>query len=262
MTKENIKKIVDDERAEQLTTQLCRHWELATERLAELVQDLEADIDTCVEAEVYAALMRMQSAVMALMKLNEMPTAFLFSEYFDRISKTVSNVSMRQSVMQLIQRMVYNQPVKQQASFFDLVNQTLAQHIALPKEKQEAIKQKFSPMQHILVVCAQYLKPDDLMMLAQVIQSINAEGNTMSQEEITGHLRNMRQTMEELSDKMAESQQKMLILLMMLMLTLEPLVKMLQQNQTDSKAMARMFDKVLMRVRESGEWWDYWKERR
>ena len=39
MTKEDIKKIVDDERAEQLTVQLCRHWEVATERLAVLVED-------------------------------------------------------------------------------------------------------------------------------------------------------------------------------------------------------------------------------
>ena len=64
MTKEDIKKIVDDERAEQLTVQLCRHWEVATRRLTELVQDLEDGIDTCVEAEVYAAIMRMQSCVM------------------------------------------------------------------------------------------------------------------------------------------------------------------------------------------------------
>ena len=33
MTTEEIKKIVDDERAEQLTALLCRHWEVATQRL-------------------------------------------------------------------------------------------------------------------------------------------------------------------------------------------------------------------------------------
>ena len=63
MTKEEIKKIVDDERAEQLTARLCRHWEVATRRLTELVQDLEDGIDTCVEAEVYAAIMRMHHLV-------------------------------------------------------------------------------------------------------------------------------------------------------------------------------------------------------
>ena len=262
MTAEEIKKIVDDERAEQLTTQLCRHWEVATERLVELVQDLEAGMDTCVEAEVYAAVMRMQSAVMALMTLNGMPTACLFSEYFDRICQTVSNVSMRQSVMLLIQRMVHNQPVKQQTSFFDLVSQTLTRHIALSKEQQESIEQSISPTQHIFALCAQYLKPDDLMMVAQVIQNINAEGNTLSQEEITGHLQSMRQIMDELSGKMAESRLKMLIMLTLLMIMPELLVKLLQQNQTKSKLMAHLFDKVLMRVRESNEWWNYWKEQR
>ena len=40
MTTEDIKRIVDDERVERLTAQLCRHWDVATERLEELVQDL------------------------------------------------------------------------------------------------------------------------------------------------------------------------------------------------------------------------------
>jgi hypothetical protein len=106
------------------------------------------------------------------------------------------------------------------------------------------------------------LKPDDLMMVAQVIQNINAEGNTLSQEEITGHLQSMRQIMDELSGKMAESRLKMLIMLTLLMIMPELLVKLLQQNQTKSKLMAHLFDKVLMRVRESNEWWNYWKEQR
>ena len=41
MTTEEIKKIVDDERAEQLTALLCRHWEVATQRLDTLA--LEAN---------------------------------------------------------------------------------------------------------------------------------------------------------------------------------------------------------------------------
>ena len=32
MNEENIRKIVDDERAEQLTAQLCRHWDVASQR--------------------------------------------------------------------------------------------------------------------------------------------------------------------------------------------------------------------------------------
>ena len=111
MNEENIRKIVDDERAEQLTAQLCRHWEVATRRLAELVQDLEGDMDTCVEAEVYATVMRLQSCVTALMELNKIPCFFLFSEYLERISQTVSNTSIRQSAITLLKRLFAEQPV-------------------------------------------------------------------------------------------------------------------------------------------------------
>ena len=76
MTNEEIKKIVDDERVEQLTVQACHHWEIATQRLDELTKELDAKVDTCVEAEIYAAQMRMQSAVMALVELNKMPCAY------------------------------------------------------------------------------------------------------------------------------------------------------------------------------------------
>ena len=99
-------KIVDDERAEQLTAQLCRHWEVATQRLCTLAQEVTEGIDTCIEAEIYAAMMRMQKTAMALMELNKIPTAILFSEYLDRINKTVSNNSIRQSVMTLVQRLL------------------------------------------------------------------------------------------------------------------------------------------------------------
>lgn len=258
MTKEDIKKIVDDERAEQLTVQLCRHWEVATERLAELVQDMEANIDTCIEAEVYAAVMRMQSAVMALMKLNEMPTTFLFSEYLDRIGKTVTNVSIRQSVMTLAQRLLSGVPSKQKGSFFELMNQMLAQHFALSKEQQKDINQTVSSTEYILTVCAPYLNPEDLMMMVSIIQDMNTEGD--NPEEVIGRVKDMRQVMENLATKMSESLQMMLIWLVLLMMLPELLVKKMQQNQTDSKLMAQLFDKVLVRVRESGLWWDYWKE--
>ena len=50
-----IKRIVDDERAEQLTALLCHHWEVATQRLDTLAQEVTSGMDTCIEAEVYAA---------------------------------------------------------------------------------------------------------------------------------------------------------------------------------------------------------------
>ena len=142
MTTEEIKKIVDDERAELLTVQLCRHWEVATRRLEALAQEVELGMDTCIEAEIYAALMRMQSAVMALIELNKIPITFLFSEYLDRINQTVSNNSIRQSVITLIQQLLRGTSTcKQGASFFDLVLQMIAQHVALPVEQQEIIRQ-------------------------------------------------------------------------------------------------------------------------
>ena len=262
MNEENIRKIVDDERAEQLTAQLCRHWDVVSQRLTELAQDLEADLDTCVEAEVYAAMMRMQSSVMALMELHQMPCVLLFSEYLDRIAQSISNTSMRQSVMLLLQRMQTNQPVKQRASFFDMVSQTLAQHSALSKDRQAVINEQVSPMQSIFALCAQYLKPNELMMVAQIIQSMNAEGDATNLEETTKHLQEMRTAMDELTGKMDESLQMMLIWLAILMMLPELIVRIMKQRQADSKLMADVFNKVLARTRESTEWWNYWKERR
>ena len=265
MTTEDIKRIVDDERVEQLTTQLCRHWEVATERLEELVQDLNEEIGTCAEAEIYAAIMRMQSCVMALIELNKLPCAFLFSEYLDRISQTVSNTSIRQSVMALMERLMGEKPVKSQVSFFETITQLLAQHAALPIEQQEAIRQKAiclegSPMSLIIALCAQYMKPEDIMMVAPVFQSMNSDSG--DQAEVAQHVSDMRQAMGDLADKMGDSLQVMLIWLVILMLIPTMIVGLLQQSRTDSPSMARLFNKVLVRVRESNAWWNYWKEHR
>ena len=230
MTEEDIRRIVDDERAEQLTVQLCRHWEVASQRLAELVQDLEDGMDTCVEAEIYAAVMRMQSCVMALMELNKMPCAFLFSEYFDRISQTVSNASIRQSAMTLFKRLLIEQPAKGERhdSFFEHVAQTMAQHAALPSEKQQTIKQKISPLNHVFALFAQYLKPEDLMMVASMIQEINAESGVDDQEEVIGRVKEMRQAMDALAGQMGENGLNLLICLLLLVLLPGLLVNMMQ----------------------------------
>ena len=260
MKTEKIKRIVDDERAEQLTAQLCHHWEVATQRLDTLAQEVTSGIDTCIEAEIYAAQMRMQRAVMALMELNKIPTAFLFSEYLERINMTVSNTSIRQSVMTLVQRLLGGSSSnKQAASFFDMVIQTMTQHATLPTEQQETIRQKVSP-QYIFSVCAQHLNPEDLMMVAQIIQNINTEDDAKEQEEITSQLQHMRQAMETLNNLMSENLQMMLIGLLLLMLLPGLMVSLMQQRRTDSKAMAQLFNKVLMQVRESNMWWEYWQE--
>ena len=262
MTTEDIKKIVDDERVEQLTAQLCRHWEVATERLEGLANELDDGMDTCAEAEIYAALMRMQSAVMALMELNKLPCTYLFTAYLERIAKTVSNEEIRGSAVKLIELLLSEKSAQPQTSFFDMVNQSMAQHFALSPEKQASIQQKVMPMQHIFALCAQHLKPADPMMFASIIQELNTEGNAIDPEETIQHLKKMRQAMDTLATQMNESLQMMLIWLGILTLLPSLMVSLMQQSQRDSKAMANLFNKVLVRVRESNAWWNYWKEHR
>ena len=262
MTTEDIKRIVDDERVEQLTVQLCRHWEVATERLEGLAKELEDGMDTCAEAEIYAALMRMQSAVMALMELSKLPCTYLFTAYLERIAKTVSNEEIRGSAVKLIELLLSEKSAQPQTSFFDMVNQSMAQHFALSPEHQATIQQKVMPMQQIFAICAQHLKPNDLMMFASIIQELNTEGNAMDHEETIQHLKKMRQAMDTLATQMNENLQMMLIWLGILTLLPSMMVSLMQQSQRDSKAMANLFNKVLVHVRESNAWWNYWKEHR
>ena len=262
MNTETIKRIVDDEQVERLTAQLCRHWDVATERLEELVQDLNEGMDTCAEAEIYAALMRMQSAIMALMELNKLPCTYLFTAYLERIAKTVSNEDIRGSVVKLIEQLFSKKSAQPQTSFFDMVNQSMAQHFALSPEHQATIQQKVMPMQQIFAICAQHLKPTDLMMFASIIQELNTEGNAMDHEETIQHLKQMRQAMDTLATQMNENLQMMLIWLGILTLLPSMMVSLMQQSQHDSKAMANLLNKVLVRVRESNAWWNYWKEHR
>ena len=263
MTTEEIRKLVDEVEAEKLTSQVCRHWEVAAQRLACLDQELADGMDTCVEAEVYAAMMRMQSAVMALMALNKIPTAFLFSEYLDRIADSVSNASLRQSVLSLMNRMPKQaSDGKQTKAFFDTLIQSLKQLMAMSPDMQAAARQKAAPMQHILSVCGQHLKPGDLMTVAQVIQNINTAGEAENGDEQVDMIQDMRQTMESLDSQMGNSLQTMLIGLLPLMLLPSLMVSMMRQRRTDSKAMAQLFNKVLMRVRNSNTWWHYWREYR
>ena len=61
---------------------------------------------------------------------------------------------------------------------------------------------------------------------------------------------------------MSENLQMMLIGLLLLILLPGLFVSLMQQRRTDRKAMAQFFNKVLMQVRESNRWWEYWQERR
>ena len=263
MNTAEIKSIVDDERAEQLTAQLCHHWDVATQRLDTLAQEVTNGMDTCAEAEIYAALIRMQRAVMALMELNKIPTAFLFSEYLDRISQTITNPSVQKSVMTLflqLQQLDETPANKEEASFLDQVIQMIAQHHALPKEQQEAIQQKFSYIDYILKVCAQNLDTKNLMMILPIFQEIKTEGNKDDQEEITSFIQDAQRTMETLDSQMNESRLAMVIELVILALLPGILLKVMQNSRSNSQKMAQLFNKVLVQVRESNRWWEYWKE--
>lgn len=263
MTTEEIKKIVDDEQAEQLTTLICRHWEVATQRLSTLAQEITDGMDTCIEAEIYAALVRMQRATTALLELNATPSALLVSEYLERIEKTVSNASLRQSVITLEQQLSGAEPAKEQESpFFDVVTMMLTQPMTLPTEQQKAARQQFSPTQHIVSALAQHMKPDELLTMLQVVQTTDIDSEIQKMDETTNLVQDMRQVMETLDSKMSESLQMMLLELFILQILPSMTVSMIQQRRTDSKAMAHLFNKVLMQVRESNTWWNYWKEHR
>lgn len=263
MTTEEIKKIVDDEQAEQLTTLICRHWEVATQRLSTLAQEITDGMDTCIEAEIYAALVRMQRATTALLELNATPSALLVSEYLERIEKTVSNASLRQSVITLEQQLSGAEPAKEQESpFFDVVTMMLTQPMTLPTEQQKAARQQFSPTQHIVSALAQHMKPDELLTMLQVVQTTDIDSEIQKMDETTNLVEDMRQVMETLDSRMSESLQMMLLELFILQILPSMTVSMIQQRRTDSKAMAHLFNKVLMRVRESNTWWNYWKEHR
>ena len=262
MTNEEIKKIVDDERVEQLTVQACHHWEIATQRLDELTKELDAKVDTCVEAEIYAAQMRMQSAVMALVELNKMPCAYLFTEYVDRIEKVVSDGSIQCSIMTLMNLLQDEQLSKKKGDFLDFVIQSTIQNVALPKEQQKSLEQKISPMQQFLSICAQHMKPNDLMMVLNMIQEVNNEDGDNDNAETVDFIQTIRKMTDELSVMMTDNLQTMAMWLLILMMLPDLIMKLIKLPRGNSKAMAELFNNVLIRTRKSDNWNNYWKDRR
>ena len=262
MTNEEIKKIVDDERVEQLTVQACHHWEIATQRLDELTKELDAKVDTCVEAEIYAAQMRMQSAVMALVELNKMPCAYLFTEYIGRIEKVVSDGNIQCSIMTLMNLLQDEQLSKKKGDFLDFVIQSTIQNVALPKEQQKSLEQKISPMQQFLSICAQHMKPNDLMMVLNMIQEVNNEDGDNDNEETVDFIQTIRKMTDDLSVVMTDNLQTMAMWLLILMMLPDLIMKLIKLPRGNSKAMAELFNNVLIRTRKSDNWNNYWKDRR
>ena len=262
MTNEEIKNIVDDERVEQLTVQACHHWEIATQRLDELTKELDAKVDTCVEAEIYAAQMRMQSAVMALVELNKMPCAYLFTEYIGRIEKVVSDGSIQCSIMTLMNLLQDEQLSKKKGDFLDFVIQSTIQNVALPKEQQKSLEQKISPMQQFLSICAQHMKPNDLMMVLNMIQEVNNEDGDNDNAETVDFIQTIRKMTDDLSVVMTDNLQTMAMWLLILMMLPDLIMKLIKLPRGNSKAMAELFNNVLIRTRKSDNWNNYWKDRR
>jgi hypothetical protein len=262
MTNEEIKKIVDDERVEQLTVQACHHWEIATQRLDELTKEINAKVDTCVEAEIYAAQMRMQSAVMALVELNKMPCAYLFTEYVDRIEKVVSDGSIQCSIMTLMNLLQDEQLTKKKGDFLDFVIQSTIQNVALPREQQKSLEQKISPMQQFLSICAQNLNPKDLMMVLNMIQEVNNEDGDNDNEETVDFIQTIRKMTDDLSVVMTDNLQTMAMWLLILMMLPDLIMRLIKLPRGNSKAMAELFNNVLIRTRKSDNWNNYWKNRR
>ena len=79
--------------------------------------------------------------------MNNKPCAYLFSEYLDRFSKTISDAGMRQSVLRLLE-LLSAESAKQQESFFDLVIKALSRQSYAADEQRNAQQQAVS-LQHI-----------------------------------------------------------------------------------------------------------------
>ncbi len=262
MTHEEIKKIIDDERVEQLTAQMCHHWEVASRRLVELLQELDAQTAACIDAELYAVLMRLQQTAIALMELNKNPYACLFTDYLESIRQTISDSTILQSVIAMLSFLTQDQEEKPQEDFFSMIVELLAHHQALAPEKQEAIHELASPLEQLLPHFAQHMNGQDLLMVIQTIQQINEETKTMDQQTANGYLQNMRQQMNELSAKMTDSRHTLLISLLLFMLLPGLQLKIIAKGRSNARTMALLFNKVLVRIRESEQWQHYWRDHR
>ena len=262
LTNEEIKRIIADEQTEQLTALFCHHWDVATRRLEELTQELDAQVETCVEADIYAVVMRMQRAVMALAELNQMPCAYLFSEYTDRIGSAIARSSIRSSIMTIISLLQDERPTTKKGDFLDYTIKQMTQNPSVAKEQQDAINQKVAPMQLLLSICSQNMDPSDLMMFVNVLQELSTEDTAKDKAVSIDFVQAIRQMTDELSAKMSASLQKMAIWLLILVLFPDLILKIIKLGQGNSKAMATLFNKVLVRVRKSNSWYDYWKNRR
>jgi hypothetical protein len=199
---------------------------------------------------------------MALVELNKMPCAYLFTEYIDRIEKVVSDGSIQCSIMTLMNLLQDEQLSKKKGDFLDFVIQSTIQNVALPKEQQKSLEQKISPMQQFLSICAQHMKPNDLMMVLNMIQEVNNEDGDNDNEETVDFIQTIRKMTDDLSVVMTDNLQTMAMWLLILMMLPDLIMKLIKLPRGNSKAMAELFNNVLIRTRKSDNWNNYWKDRR
>ena len=261
MTTEEIKTIVTDKEVERLTALFCHQWQVACERMNCLRKELSEGIDTNIEAEVYAALMRMQGGVMALMELAKKPCAFIFAESLDKCAKVIDNPLLHQAMTSLIKQ--YDEQNKATtASFLDFINSAMSQFVSLPAEQQADITQKVSALQQAFAMFAQTLQPEDLMMLVPLIQEIQAEGELANMKETSENLSKLRTTIDSITDSLASARLHLLILLLLLTILPAAILRQMMAWRADSSKMAPLLDKVLAQVRKGEPWEHYWEGRR
>ena len=58
------------------------------------------------------------------------------------MAKALNNAKMRQAVMALAGKLMSDESLPERTPFFDLLEQMIAQHMALPAEQQEAIQKQ------------------------------------------------------------------------------------------------------------------------
>ena len=260
MNTEEVKRIVDGEKVEQLTKQVCHHWEVVSARLDELDDEYSPQVEACFVAEIYACILRLQSIIMTLMELNKLPSAFLFSEYLDRIGETMYDNETTHSALFLFQQINKEINIKP-ASFYDMFMQWFPQYFSLPKEEKEVALQGATPQQILFTTLVQNLNQENLMTAISAFQEIFSGDNEMSENKITQFFIDIHQSIDSISEKMTENLQLMLIILVIIMELPKVLVQFLQNSRSNQKAMVRVFKMVQARVCASDEWKEHWKNR-
>ena len=262
MTTEEIRNIIADEQVSRLTQQFCHHWQVAGERMACLTKELVEGIDTNVEAELYAILMRLQRTFVALMELNKKPFAYLFADSLERIEATLDDTPIRSAVMTLLRAAGAQETTQvQKGSFFDIIGNSLAQ-LSSPSDQQIVMENREASIAHLIGFIVKYLQPQELMSLIPIIQQMQEDDGTDDKEATEAQMEEMHTAFDEIASRMNSSRLQMGIMLLLTAIIPEVLVEQMKTWRADSIRMAPLVNKVLAQVRSSKTWEHYWEGRR